>query len=46
MEVNIFINENKIRDIGFKYFGLGLSKLINLNHLNLKFGINQNLIFY
>ena len=36
MEVNTLINKNKIRDIGFKYLGLGLSKLIKLNYLDLE----------
>ena len=29
----MIINNNKITDIGVKYLGLGLSKLINLNNL-------------
>ena len=36
----IFFN-NKISDIGIKYLGLGLSKLIKLNYLDL----NLRLIF-
>ena len=33
--LKIFILNNKICDIGIKYLGLGLSKLIKLNDLNL-----------
>ena len=32
---------NKIRDIGTKYLGLGLSKLIKLNELKLLLGLSK-----
>ena len=35
--MKIFILNNKIYDIGIKYLGLGLSKLIKLKYLNLTF---------
>ena len=35
----LFINNNKIGDIGIKYLGLGLSKLIKLNNLSLKLSL-------
>jgi len=34
---NYFTKYNKIGDIGAKYFGLGLSKLILLTYLNFRF---------
>ena len=40
--MKIFTLNNKICDIGIKYLGLGLSKLIKLNYLKLEFSFIFN----